>query len=195
MNAQGHFDGFARLLHWGMALAIMAMLFIGVGMVASLSLRTTLIEIHRPLGICILLLALVRLYNRWRSPPPRLPSDLPRLQVLAAKSMHWLLYALMLAMPLLGWSMLSAGGYPVQMIDSLHLPAITPEDPALHAWLRSAHGVLGYALFGLIVAHLAAALYHALVRRDGVFATMARSGRPRLEPVNKAVEAADKHHS
>ncbi|WP_454830910.1 cytochrome b [Pseudoxanthomonas wuyuanensis] len=187
MNRHGHFDTLARLLHWGMAVLVMAMLFIGVGMVASLALRPMLIDLHRPLGIAILLLALVRLYHRWRSPPPPLPADLPRPQVLAAKASHWLLYALMLAMPLVGWSMLSAGGYPVQMVGALRLPALVPHDPTLYAWLRGAHGVLGYALFALVLMHLAAALYHAWVRRDGVFDAMARSGRPRPMPSNETV--------
>lgn len=187
MNRHGHFDALARLLHWGMAVLVMAMLFIGVGMVASLALRPMLIELHRPLGIAILLLALVRLYHRWRSPPPPLPADLPRPQALAAKASHWLLYALMLAMPLLGWSMLSAGGYPVPMVGALRLPALVPHDPTLYAWLRGAHGVLGYALFALVLMHLAAALYHAWVRRDGVFDAMARSGRPRSMPSNETV--------
>ncbi|TYT26995.1 cytochrome b [Luteimonas viscosa] len=187
MNRHGHFDALARLLHWGMAVLVMAMLFVGVGMVASLALRPMLIELHRPLGIAILLLALVRLYHRWRSPPPPLPADLPRPQALAAKASHWLLYALMLAMPLLGWSMLSAGGYPVPMVGALRLPALVPHDPTLYAWLRGAHGVLGYALFALVLMHLAAALYHAWVRRDGVFDAMARSGRPRSMPSNETV--------
>lgn len=187
MNRHGHFDALARLLHWGMAVLVMAMLFIGVGMVASLALRPMLIELHRPLGIAILLLALVRLYHRWRSPPPPLPADLPRPQALAAKASHWLLYALMLAMPLLGWSMLSAGGYPVPMVGALRLPALVPHDPTLYTWLRGAHGVLGYALFALVLMHLAAALYHAWVRRDGVFDAMARSGRPRSMPSNETV--------
>lgn len=186
MNRHGHFDALARLLHWGMAVLILSMLFIGVGMVASLALRPVLIDLHRPLGIAILLLALVRLYHRWRSPPPPLPADLPRPQVIAAKASHGLLYALMLAMPLLGWATVSAGGYPVQMVGALALPALVPHDPTLYAWLRGAHGVLGYALFALVMAHLGAALYHAWVRRDGVFDAMARSGAPRPVPAQDA---------
>lgn len=187
MNRHGHFDALARLLHWGMAVLILAMLFIGVGMVASLTLRPMLIDLHRPLGIAILLLALVRLYHRWRSPPPPLPADLPRPQVVAAKASHWLLYALMLAMPLLGWAMLSAGGYQVRMVGALRLPALVPHDAVLYAWLRGAHGVLGYALFALVLAHLAAALYHVWVRRDGVFEAMARSGIPRTALSQQAI--------
>ena len=181
MNASNHFNVLARVLHWTMAAAILAMLFIGVAMVASLGQREWLIALHRPLGFALLLLALLRLGNRLRHAPPALPTDLPRWQARAAHVSHWLLYALMLAMPLLGWAMLSAGGFPVQMSTALQLPSIAPRDPLLYAWLRSAHGWLAYALFATVLAHLAAALFHAWVRRDDVFASMAR-GAPRPIP-------------
>ncbi|CAN7278354.1 cytochrome b/b6 domain-containing protein [Pseudoxanthomonas sp. LjRoot168] len=178
MNRHGHFDAVARLLHWGMAVLILTMLFVGVGMVASLAWRPALVDLHRPLGIAVLVLALVRLLYRWRHPPPPLPASLSRPQALAAKGSHVALYAAMLAMPLLGWAMLSAGGYPVRMTATCSLPPILPHDPALYSALRQAHGVLGYALFALILLHAAAALHHAWVHRDGVFEAMARA-RPR----------------
>lgn len=171
--APQHFNLAARLLHWSMAAMILAMLFVGIGMVASLSLRPTLIDLHRPLGIAIGLLVIVRLANRLRHPPPPLPADLPRLQVLAAKASHWLLYGLMVAMPLIGWSMLSAGGFPVTMFKGVSLPPIAPHDATVYAVLRSAHTWLALLLFATVLAHLAAALFHAWVRRDGVFASMA----------------------
>lgn len=185
MNRGEHFDTFARVLHWGMAVLILAMLFVGVGMVASLSLRPVLIDLHRPLGIALLVLAVIRLLYRWRHPPPPLPASLPRAQALAARASHVALYAAMLAMPLLGWAMLSAGGYPVRMTPSFALPPILPPDPALYSLLRQAHGWLGYALFALILLHMAAALHHAWVRRDGVFEAMAR-GRSRVTTTTKA---------
>ena len=172
-----HFNLSARVLHWSMALAILAMLFVGVGMVASLSLRPTLVSLHRPLGIAILLLVIVRLVNRLRHRPPPLPSDLPLMQVLAAKASHWLLYTLMFAMPLIGWSMLSAGGYPVIMFKGFSLPPIAPHDATVYAVLRTAHTWLALLLFATVLTHLAAALYHAWVRRDGVFQSMA-TGAP-----------------
>jgi cytochrome b561 len=163
----------ARLLHWSMAIAIVAMLFIGVGMVATVSEKHQwLLAIHKPLGIAILLLAIVRLGIRLRHAPPPLPADLPPLQKLAAHASHWLLYALMIAMPLIGWAMLSAGGYPVMLGSSLRLPAILPENALMFAWLRSAHGVLAYLLFFTFLAHMGAALYHGLIRRDGVLRSM-----------------------
>ena len=168
-----HFNLTARVLHWSMALAILAMLFVGVGMVASLSLRPSLVSLHRPLGIAILLLVVVRLFNRLRHRPPPLPADLPPVQVLAAKASHWLLYTLMFAMPLIGWSMLSAGGYPVTMFKGYSLPPIAPHDATVYAILRTAHSWLALLLFATVLIHLAAALYHAWVRRDGVFPSMA----------------------
>lgn len=169
-----HFNGLARGLHWLMAALILAMLFIGVGMVASLTHRAALLELHRPVGIAILLLVVVRLVNRLRHRPPPLPPDLPRWQVYAAKASHWMLYGLMFAMPLIGWSMLSAGGFPVKLFAGVNLPGIAPQDPALYGWLRQAHGVLALVLFVTVLGHLAAALFHAWIRRDGVFASMAR---------------------
>ncbi len=114
--------------------------------------------------------------NRLRHRPPPLPSDLPRWQVLAAHASHWLLYALMLAMPLLGWGLLSAGGYPVTLCAGVQLPSIAPVDPTWYAVLRGAHGLLAWLLFATVLLHLAAALVHAWIRRDGVFPSMTRGG-------------------
>lgn len=173
-TGNGHFNLLARVLHWSMAVMILAMLFIGVTMVASLHLRPLLIDLHRPLGVAIGVLALLRLYNRLRHRPPPLPADLPAWQARAARLSHWLLYALMLAMPLIGWAMLSAGGYPIVLWQGLHLPPIVPHTPLLYAALRTAHGVLAYVLFATVLAHVGAALFHLWVRRDGVFQAMAR---------------------
>lgn len=168
----------ARWLHWSMAAMILAMLFIGVAMVTSLEGRPWLLHLHRPLGLLILLLALLRLWHRRRNPPPPLPASLPRWQAGAARLSHLALYGLMFAMPLLGWAMSSAGGYVVTLPGGLVLPTLAPADPALYTWLRDAHGGLGYAFFALVMAHVAGALHHAWVRRDGVFGAMA-GGRGR----------------
>ena len=178
---RGSYNLLARVLHWLMAASILAMLFIGVGMMSSLTQRPWLLSLHQPLGIAILLLAVVRLVNRLVSGAPPLPADLPRWQVLAAKASHWALYALMLAMPLLGWGVRSAGGWPVALGGGVVLPPIAPHDPTVYAVLRDAHGTLAWVLFALVLGHLAAALFHAWVRRDGVFGSMVRSARPRLD--------------
>ena len=168
------FTPLQRLLHWLMAVCILAMLFIGVGMVSTVMPKyLTLVAIHKPLGIAILVLALIRIFVRLRSGTPPLPMDLPPPMKLAAVGSHYALYALMIAMPLLGWGMLSAAAYPVVLFGGWHLPAILPQSDNLHTLLWDAHFYLAFAFFALILLHIAAALFHALVRRDGVFETMA----------------------
>ena len=181
--ATGH-DPLARALHWSMAVLIVAMLFVGVAMVASMTLRPALLALHRPLGIALLVLATLRLLHRLRRRVPPLPSDRPAWQRAAAHASHWLLYASMLAMPLIGWAMVSAAGNPVVLWGAMALPPIAPHDPAVYSGLRLAHAWLARALLALVLLHLAAALYHAWVRRDGVFATMApwRIARPPSRP-------------
>jgi cytochrome b561 len=168
------FTPLQRLLHWLMALCILAMLFIGVGMVSTAMPKyLTLVSIHKPLGIAILVLVLIRLAVRLRSGAPPLPADLPPPMKYAAELSHYALYALMIAMPLIGWAMLSAAAYPVVLFPGVLLPAILPQSDRLHALLLGAHVYLAFAFFALILLHAAAALFHALVRRDGVFETMA----------------------
>lgn len=163
-----------RLLHWLMAICILAMLFIGVGMVSTIAPKyLTLVQIHKPLGIAILVLALIRLALRIRYGAPALPAGLPEPMKLAAHLSHYVLYALMIGMPLIGWGMLSAADYPVVLFGSVRLPQILPASDSLHTLLWNAHFYLAFAFFAIVLLHVAAALFHALVRRDGVFQTMA----------------------
>ena len=180
MNSQvARFTPLARLLHWSMAVFILGMLFVGIGMVSSTTERYRyLLALHRPLGILILVLAVVRLTNRLLNPAPPLPASLPNVQKAAAKISHILLYALMFIMPLLGWAMLSAAPYPIPLIGRLSLPAIVSPDAALYARLRALHTDFALLFYAVILMHLGAALYHAWIRRDGVFQSMAGRVRP-----------------
>lgn len=182
------FPVFSRILHWLMAAMIIAMLFIGIGMVASLTDYHWLVSIHKPLGIAILVLVAIRLVNRLVNPPPPLPAGMPPLLRAAALGSHVLLYGLMIVVPLVGWGMLSAAGYPVVLYGSLELPPILPQGDMLHAVLRMAHTVLALALFATFLAHLAAALMHALVFRDGVFESMASAAIGNGDPGETAKE-------
>jgi cytochrome b561 len=173
MSQPTKFPLFSRLLHWAMAAMILAMLFIGISMVASLSDYHRLVSIHKPLGIAILVLVAIRLVNRLINPPPPLPAGMPAWQRVAAHGSHVALYALMFALPLVGWGMLSAAGYPIVLSGALQLPPILPHDAALYAVLRTTHTMLAFLLFATFLAHFAAALMHALIFRDGVFASMA----------------------
>jgi cytochrome b561 len=163
-----------RVLHWLMAICILAMLFIGVGMVSTVMPKyLTLVSVHKPLGIAILALAVIRLVTRLVYGAPALPVDLPEPMKLAAQLSHYAFYVLMIGMPLVGWGMLSAAAYPVELVAGIQLPAILPQSDSLHTLLWNAHFYFAFVFFALILLHVAAALFHALIRRDGVFDAMA----------------------
>src|SRR6204780_3803955 len=134
-----------RLLHWLMAICILSMLFIGVGMVSTVTPKyLTLVQIHKPLGIAILVLALIRLTLRIIYGAPALPADLPEPIKLAANLSQWIFYVLMIGMPLIGWGMLSAASYPVVLFGNVHLPSILPVSDSLHTFLLGAHYFLAF---------------------------------------------------
>ncbi|TCC06607.1 cytochrome b [Kosakonia quasisacchari] len=172
MKQVAYFHPALRVLHWLMAAAIVAMLFIGVVMVSTVSsLHSLLVSIHKPLGLMILVLVLVRLWLRFYTATPALPATLPGWQRAMAHLSHWALYAMMIAQPLIGWGMLSAAGYPVS-VGGWVLPPILPVSNDVYALLRPLHSLVALALFATVMLHLAAALFHALVLRDGVFESM-----------------------
>ena len=95
-----------------------------------------------------------------------------RLERRAAAASEYTMYGLMFALPLVGWSMLSAARYPVMLFGSVHLPFILPHDALLYAILRRTHTVLAYLLFLTILAHFGAILFHTLIVRDGMLLRM-----------------------
>jgi cytochrome b561 len=163
----------SRILHWLMAAMLLAMLFIGVSMVASLGDYHRLVAIHRPLGIMILILAAIRLINRMFTTLPPFPSTMSQRERLIASASERLLYTLMFALPLVGWGMLSAGHYPIVMFGPMHLPPILPANPTLYAVLHKTHTILAYLLFFAFLAHLGAVLFHTLIIRDRLLNRMA----------------------
>jgi cytochrome b561 len=173
-NAPHRFALLQRLLHWLMAACIFAMLFIGVGMVSTVMPKyLPLILIHKTLGFALLALVPIRVALRLYHGAPPLPADLPMVMKLGAKLSHQTLYALMVVMPLLGLGMLWAAAYPVVLYGGLQIPALLPQSDGLHTLLWNAHVYLGFTFFALALLHLAAGLFHALIRRDGVFETIA----------------------
>jgi cytochrome b561 len=169
---QNQFVLLSRLLHWIMAVMILAMLFIGVAMVASLADYHILVSIHRPLGIAILLLVCIRFVNRlWNRPPP-LPPTMSRNERFIATASEYIMYGLMFSLPLVGWGMLSAAKYPIVLFGPLRLPSILPHDMMLYAVLRQTHTVLAYLFFLMFLAHFTAILFHTLILRDGLFTRM-----------------------
>lgn len=167
------FTAFSRLLHWTMAAMILTMLCIGVMMVASLANYHVLVSVHRPLGIAILLLVVVRFVNRKLSSLPPFPATMSQAERRAATASEYVMYGLMFVLPLVGWGMLSAARYPIVLFGSLHLPFILPHDAMLYAVLRKTHTILAYFFFLMFIAHFGAILFHTLIVRDGMLKRMA----------------------
>ncbi len=163
----------SRILHWLMAPMVIAQLLGGVTMIASLSYYPLLLAIHRPLGVLILVFAVVRLANRLTHRLPPFLATMSRAERRIASWSEYLLYALLLLQPLVGWAMLSAARFPVTLAGPLHLPGIAPHNLDLYAALRQAHSVLAFLLFLTFTAHVCAVLFHTLVLRDGLLDRMA----------------------
>jgi cytochrome b561 len=174
MSTERHqFTAFSRLLHWTMAAMVLTMLGIGVAMVASLANYHVLVSIHRPLGIAILILVVIRFVNRQLSSLPPFPATMSRAERLAATASELTMYGLMFLLPLVGWGMLSAARYPIVLFGSVHLPFILPHDAMLYAILRKAHTILAYLFILTFLAHFGAILFHTLIVRDGILKRMA----------------------
>jgi cytochrome b561 len=163
----------SRILHWTMAPMVIAQLLIGVTMIAALSYYPLLLAIHRPLGVAILAFAVVRLANRLTHRPPPFLATMSRAERRIATWSEYLLYALLLVQPLIGWAMLSAARFPITVVGPVHLPGIAPHDIDIYAVLRECHSVFAFLLFATFTAHMCAVLFHTLVLRDRLIDRMA----------------------
>jgi len=170
---QRQFTVLMRFFHWLTAVLVLTMLGIGVAMVASLGDYHRLVSIHRPLGILILIVVVIRYVNRRYSTLPPFPATMSPQERSIASASEILLYSLLFLLPLVGWGMLSAARFPIVLYGALHLPPILPHSVMLYALLRRTHTVLAYLLFVAFLAHLGAILFHTQVVRDRIFNRMA----------------------
>jgi cytochrome b561 len=173
------FPGSMRFFHWLVAAMVLTMLGIGISMVASLADYHHLLSIHRPLGILLLILVVLRYVNRRLSTLPPFPETMSPRERTAASRSELALYTLLFLQPLVGWAMLSAARYPIVMFGSVHLFPILPHSLPLYAFLRKAHTVLAFLLFFMFLCHFGAVLFHTLVIRDRLLSRML-PGKARL---------------
>jgi cytochrome b561 len=136
----------------------------GFGMAATNAVYTA----HKTSGVLVLAFVLVRLGVRGRAGAPPRPASLSPLVWSLAVANHAALYVLLAAMSVLGWAATAAGGFPVQLF-AWNLPGLVPENEALSERLFALHGIVGLLIAVLVTIHIAAALRHRFVLRDGVF--------------------------
>ncbi len=165
----------SKLLHWGMAVLVLLSLCAieFKDLFPKGEIRHQIVGWHFQLGLCVLLLILVRIIWRMKNPAPPILPPLSRMQALAAATAHFLLYALMLILPVLGVLARQARGNDVEFFGHI-LPAFLDEDSGLHYALRikSVHTFLGNVLIWLIAVHVLVAIVHHMVRRDNTLSRM-----------------------
>ncbi len=173
MNTRLRYSVPAIALHWLMAVGLIGAIAVG-WYVSELPMglqKLKLINWHKWFGITLLALFALRLAVRAvKGAPP--PVDAPRWQQQLASAVHGLLYLLMAAVPLLGWSYSSAAGYPVVWFGVLPLPDLVAPDKALAQTLKGVHAIAAWTLAALILAHIGAALKHQFLDRDRLLARM-----------------------
>jgi cytochrome b561 len=162
-------------LHWLIAALIVASFSLGVTMVDIPGLTPTKLKYfswHKWLGVTIFALACVRLLWRLRHPAPPYLDSMPRWQQKAAAALHFLLYILIIAIPVSGYFYSLAAGVPVVYLGIVPLPVFIGPEPELKAILKQVHYVLNMSLLAAVVLHVAAALKHQFIDRDDVLRRM-----------------------
>lgn len=167
-----HYTKPAILLHWLIALLIIATFFLGLTMVDIPGLTPTKLKYfswHKWLGVTVLALACLRLLWRLTHAAPAYPIQMPRWQQSAAHVFHALLYILIFAIPISGYFYSLAAGIPVVYLGLLPLPVVIDPDPALKPLLKTMHYWLNMTLATAVCLHVLAALKHLFIDRDGIF--------------------------
>jgi cytochrome b561 len=177
-NPDQRWGAVSQAFHWLIVLLLLAQGTVGLlmGDMARGPDKIAVFAFHKSVGITILALALARLLWRLYAGRPAPVPGTPLWQERMASLMHGLLYALLFAVPISGWVMNSATGFPLQWFGLSNLPSIAPHDRDLHEFTESLHEWLFWLLIALAAAHAAAAVYHHLFQRDATLARMLPRG-------------------
>jgi len=164
-----------QTLHWLIVALVVAQLLVGMTF-ADLSpddpLHQSLFPVHTTIGVSILIIMSVRLLWRIVNPVPALPDGLSSGQKTLAHATHWLFYLILIGMPLGGYMMVNAMGHPVPFFG-FELPQIIPKNEHLASGLKTFHSLGAAILTVLIALHIAGALRHRYMLKDGVLKRMA----------------------
>ncbi|HLT43147.1 MAG TPA: cytochrome b [Luteimonas sp.] len=168
----------SQAMHWLIVLLVIAMAALGLTMVElpNTPFKLKLYNLHKSIGLTIFALMLLRLaWRAYAGAPPPVPGT-PTWQARAASLTHGLLYALLFAMPVSGWVVNAASGFPLHWFGLFRVPQFGGRDDALHALAKGWHEWLFWALVVLALAHAFAAVWHHLFRGDATLARMLPRG-------------------
>jgi cytochrome b561 len=165
----------ARILHWTVAALMLVVWPVGfaISFVYEIDWAKTLgYAVHENLALVIWVLVLIRLAYRWMVPPPPLPDSMPKVQQLAAHAVHAGLYLFLFLMPIIGFVATNAWGFPLEFFGLVMLPDPIGNNEPVAKVLAWMHKYGAYALLSLIAVHVAAALFHHYVQKDGTLRRM-----------------------
>ncbi len=168
------YTGLAIGLHWWIALLIFIAFPLGIYM-HDLPFSPTKLKLfswHKWIGVTAFLFIIIRIVWRMRHTPPYLPESVASWQKLVTHIAHNLLYILMVAIPLSGWLMSSAKGFPTVWFGVLSLPDLVEKNKELGALLTNIHRILNFTLFALVTLHILAALKHHFIDKDMILSRM-----------------------
>jgi len=171
MSAAAAYKPLAKVFHWSTALLVLLTIPAALVMLTpgiERWLQDPLFMFHKNIGVVLLVLVAARLAYRLLNPPPPLPHHMPMFQRYIAEATHWLLYGLLLAMALSGFIRVTAGGFPLELFDRFGIQNLVPRSDGLAATAKQVHAWLRFPLIALIALHIGAALYHGLIKRDGI---------------------------
>lgn len=162
-----------QLLHWLMAALIVALIVVGAVMedLPKGDLRGTVYGLHKGVGVVVLGLLMLRLGWRVLRGVPDLPASMPVRERQVARLGHLALYALTVLVPVAGILMSQSGGHPVA-VAGWTLPTVVGKDEGVHEVFEEAHGLLAWTMTIIVLGHVAAALRHHFLLKDGVLARM-----------------------
>ncbi|HEX5319115.1 MAG TPA: cytochrome b [Stellaceae bacterium] len=175
MTAPGRYDPVAQATHWLVAALAIAVATLGLMIPEAprgSGWRDGILLWHRSIGMTILLAMVLRAVWRLSHPPPPLPDSLRPIEAFLAHATHFLLYVAFLGMPLAGYVNTAAAGHSVSFFGLFSIPPVIAPNPRLAQIAIALHLAGQFAVYGLVAAHVAAALMHGIVRRDGVFSRM-----------------------
>ena len=167
-------NGGTKLIHWTFVVIILTMAILGLTMddIGSPATKSTVIAFHKSLGLTALALAVIRLVWRLVSKDPPKIASIPTWQHFIAKLTHAMLYVFLFLMPLSGWAMTSAKGYPIRWFNLFNVPALTAKNPQLADLAHEIHETSFWILTALIVMHVGAAFYHHIFQQDATLKRM-----------------------